>query len=112
MTYTYDTNPLNATFSQNSTGPPDDGAVCIVCERAFVQRGGYFYSYHAAGAVTAKQMRVVKCVTDDDGHFACPVVPLEVDYTYDGMGQVASYNGLVYGSDGMGRHVSIHWCPN
>ena len=65
------------------------------------------YSYHPAGAVTAKQLRVVKCGYDDDGNYACPVAPLEVDYTYDTMGQVASYGGLTYGSDGMGRHVSL-----
>jgi hypothetical protein len=44
---------------------------------------------------------------DGDGNYACPAAPLEVDYTYDAMGQVASYNGFVYGSDGMGRHVSL-----
>ena len=59
-------------------------------------------------------MRVVKCGYDEDGNYACPVAPLEVDYTYDTMGQVASYGGHVYGSDGMGRHVSLGYqqAPN
>ena len=106
VTYTYDTNPLNAAFSQNATGRLTT-AQYATCVSGHSFSAADMYSYHPAGAVTAKQMRVVKCLYDDDGHYACPVAPLEVDYTYDTMGQVASYGGRVYGSDGMGRHVSL-----
>jgi YD repeat-containing protein len=89
ITYTYDTNPLNAAFSQNSTGRLTT-AQYAGCVSGHAFSAADMYSYHAAGAVTAKQMQVVKCGYDLDGNYECPAAPLEVDYTYDGMGQVAS----------------------
>jgi hypothetical protein len=52
--------------------------------------------------VTAKQVRVVKCGYDRDGNYECPAAPLEVDYTYDGMGQVAS---VVYPGGQQGKRL-------
>jgi hypothetical protein len=49
------------------------------------------YSYHAAGAVTAKQLQVVKCGTDDNGWYGCGPGYVEADYTYNANGQMASY---------------------
>jgi RHS repeat-associated protein len=96
VTYTYDTNPVNANFSQNSTGrlttiqyygqnANSNGQGC-----GQGQYSGYnydtfteMYSYLAAGAVTAKNVGLNRVASNSSR-----TTSLEVDYTYDNAGRV------------------------
>ena len=104
--YTYDTNPVNAAFSQNAFGRLTVVQYNI-CVRGHNQAVTEMYSYTPAGKVTAKQVLISHCGYDYDMNWACGNAPLNATYTYDGLGQVASANGAYYGYDSLGRHVSL-----
>jgi hypothetical protein len=122
VTYGYDTNAVDATFSQysqkrlatvqyNTCAPGNTTAVTEM------------YSYRPAGAVAAKQMQVSRYEYDPGGDFGGTAVgSVEADYTYDTAGKLASYQTIfptgqsgvspqpvtyMYGFDGMGRAVSL-----
>ena len=104
VTYTYDTNPVNGAFSQYSTGRLTTAQyqVCapgqVSAQGSTSNAGGAMtemYSYHPAGAVTAKQMQVAREGTDSDGNGAYATGSVEADYTYNQAGQVATY-GVQY----------------
>jgi hypothetical protein len=133
VTYTYDTNPVNANFSQYSTGrlttvqyygqnASSNGAGCGQ------NTNGYYpyaydtwtemYSYLPAGAVTAKNVSLRRAPLSG----AAPYAPtsLEVDYTYDSAGRTLTTTYpmmfqnnnnaqpvLTMGYDGMGRPAAL-----
>ena len=90
VTYSYDTNPINPSFSQNSYGrltAKQYGGCLTGNEPTFYE----MYSYHPAGAVTAKQVLMTQLEWISPPGMG-ELVPgdLEVDYTYDQTGRVAS----------------------
>ena len=117
VTYTYDTNPVNANFSQYSTGRLTtvtyNGNGYTVCGPNSYGNDTYteMYSYLAAGAVTAKNLSLAR---------STGTASLEVDYTYDNAGRqstvtypMAFLNDantqpvLTMGYDAMGRPSSL-----
>jgi YD repeat-containing protein len=103
VTYSYDTNGVSSTFSQYSTGRLTT-AVYPVCTAGGTLVSGTppypnypggtvteMYSYHPAGAVTAKQMRVSRTGVDSDGNNGSGYGAVEADYSYDGAGRVSTY---------------------
>jgi RHS repeat-associated protein len=126
VTYSYDTNPYVASFSQNSYGRLTAilyGASSFCAQGPGAGMQTYFaeaYSYHPAGGVTAKQLLMARGYPGNlnpanlSGAFQANI---EVDYTYDSAGRTAStsypmqYGGsmsgapvtLTYGYDSMGR---------
>ena len=145
VTYSYDTNPVNPTFSQNSYGRLTAvqygmPASAWYMASSFCASGGWMtyltvpgtnyatnnfvemYSYHPAGAVTAKQAALTRTWAPTAGGTVSRGVDVEVDYTYDQAGRPATVaypmagagtplappNGytpmtLTYGYDTMGR---------
>ena len=103
VTYAYDTNPYSTTFSQNTTGRLT-AMTYLAGDCAYGVFLGMteMYSYHPAGAVTAKSLKAGTAV---------PAVT--VSYTYDSAGRVATEAypttgaPLSYGYDGMGRPNSL-----
>ena len=115
VTYSYDTNPYSSTFSQNSYGrltAVQYGAntngyytspFCVSGEwTSYIYGTGYYnmdtmtnfaemYSYHPAGAVTAKQLYMSRQIPEGEG-YCCYTenTDVEVDYTYDSAGRVAT----------------------
>ena len=100
VTYTYDTNPLYPSFSQNSTGRLTTvqygstsatsgsgyGNTCVWAQNS---AGGTTtfsenYSYHPAGAVTAKKL----VVTRTDPGYSPAVNSILANYSYDSAGRV------------------------
>src|SRR5665213_2469129 len=70
VTYTYDTNAVNATFSQNAAGRLTTASYGGGCAGNHYFGATEMYSYNPAGQTIAKQLRAVKCVTDPDGHYS------------------------------------------
>jgi hypothetical protein len=92
VTYGYDTNGVNPGFSQYSQGRLATAQYTVGALGAdHTMPVTEMYSYHAAGAVTAKRMQVVKCGTDPNGDYGCGPGYVEADYTYNANGQMASY---------------------
>jgi hypothetical protein len=92
VTYGYDTNAVNPGFSQYSQGRLATAQYTVGALGAdHTMPVTEMYSYHAAGAVTAKRMQVVKCGTDPNGDYGCGPGYVEADYTYNANGQMASY---------------------
>jgi RHS repeat-associated protein len=100
VTYSYDTNPYSSTFSNNSHGRLTAArytpGTCIASTLTEM------YSYHPAGAVTAKSLQV--------GSLGA----MTVNYGYNSAGQVATMQypsssspTLTYGYDSMGRLYSL-----
>jgi RHS repeat-associated protein len=92
VTYTWDTNALNPSFSSNATGRLTTAqyADCLsnyavspaTLSTSYVE----MYSYHPAGGVVAKRLQVNRVVagpTNVSGN-------LEVDYTFDAAGRVVN----------------------
>lgn len=123
MSYSYDTNPYNSTFSQNSHGRLTAilyGASTFCAQGPGALLQTYIvemYSYHPAGAVTAKQLFVAR---NGPGNLnpatlsSAGQANIEVDYTYDTAGRTATTSypmqltggvpvTLTYGYDSMGR---------
>ena len=100
VSYAYDTNAVNATFSQYSQGrlTTTQYSVCAAGQlaysgvHAFAPGGAVteMYSYHPAGAVTAKQFQVGRVGIDGDGNAGNGTGAVEADYTYDTAGRVSS----------------------
>jgi RHS repeat-associated protein len=101
VTYSYDTNPYSSTFSNNSHGRLTAArytpGTCIASTLTEM------YSYHPAGAVTAKSLQV--------GSLGA----MTVNYGYNSAGQVetmqypsSSSPTLIYGYDSMGRLYSLN----
>ncbi len=107
--YTYDTNPVNGTFSQNSYNrlTTKQYSVCASSHEGHTATITEMYSYNPAGQVTAKQFQAFHCGYDADSNWTCGTAPINATYTYDALGQVSSLNGMGYGSDSLGRHVSL-----
>ena len=148
VTYSYDTNPYKPTFSQNSNGRLTavlygssagslygPGAFCA--QESTTGQVTYFaemYSYHPAGGVTAKQLRIARGYAGSitPAYLSTSGLPnIEADYTYDNAGRTATttypmaepfsptgpntyYYGatpagitLTYGYDSMGRPNSL-----
>jgi RHS repeat-associated protein len=98
-TYTYDSNPVNANFSQYSLGrlttvqygcgiapilggQPTGGPA----QPSFIE----MYSYHPAGGVTAKQLIYAGDYYDTNQTLESATGTLEADYTFDAYGRVAT----------------------
>jgi YD repeat-containing protein len=139
VTYTYDTNPVNGSFSQNSYGRLTtaqygpgvyDGSPVFCSPQTWWAADSYveMYSYHAAGAVTAKQLQLTRNFSLGYGVWNSGNASLEVDYAYDSAGRVSSTKypmalpfpefgqpggvglgpiAFTYGSDAMGRPASL-----
>jgi len=60
VTYTYDTNPVNGSFSQYSYGRLTTSQYNLCVSGASPATFAEMYSYHPAGAVTAKQLQVAR----------------------------------------------------
>jgi len=98
--YTYDTNPVNSTFSQYSYGRLTTAQYgCPVLEiiggswygNTFPSSYVDMYSYHPAGGVTAKQTIYHAIFTDPTyGIQTTSSGSLEADYTYDSAGRMAT----------------------
>jgi RHS repeat-associated protein len=116
VTYSYDTNPINPSFSQNSSGRltaiqygantigSSVSSFCVAGEWTsyiYGTAGTYanntmtsfaeMYSYHPAGGVTAKQLYMSR-VFYSGGGYCCYTenADVEVDYTYDNAGRTAT----------------------
>jgi hypothetical protein len=128
VNYFYDTNPFDATFTQNGWGR----LVAVEYQRVLattgcgLESGGAkfveMYSYTAAGLVAKKRLRVTMKTSQPGEPYAEGTADLEVAYTYNGEGRTMSvtyptlydHNGTplpgmtyVQTFDGMGRPVSI-----
>ena len=110
VTYSYDTNPYNSGFSQNSYGRLtavlygastgsmlSPGAFCTSSQTISSGLMTYFadmYSYHPAGGVTAKRLWMARGYSwnmNPGNNFAGSVqANVEVDYTYDNAGRTAT----------------------
>ena len=110
MTYSYDTNPYNSAFSQNSYGRltavlygastgsvSAPGAFCTSSQMISSGLVTYFadmYSYHPAGGVTAKRLWMARGYSwnmNPGNNFAGSVqANVDVDYTYDNAGRTAT----------------------
>jgi hypothetical protein len=111
VTYAYDANVINSAFSQHVAGrlATAQYSVYVAGHPANLTE---MYSYHVAGAVTAKRLQVQRCGN-------CAAQALEADFGYDSAGRVASYGTATplapgtqartytYGFDGMGRPVTL-----
>ena len=123
MNYTYDSNPVNSSFSQYTTGRLAV-AQYTLCGGGNSTPVTEMYSYHPAGAVTSKQMDLYRCGNDSNGNYVCGNGFVEADYTYNSAGQVATYSSYTehgglpwntwagptvytYAYDGMGRAASL-----
>ena len=93
----YDTNPVNANFSQNSQGRLTTAQ--HGCSVADIVDGTYYgtyasttfvemYSYHPAGGVTAKQL-LFNGYGYNNGIAYAGTGTLEADYNFDSAGRVA-----------------------
>jgi len=105
VTWTYDTNTLDAKFSQNGWGRPTTATWgANGCTSTNNHTFRYMYSYTSGGLITKKRVQV-------DGH------NLDATYTYNGEGRVATVQhpsaqndpGLTwtYSFDSMGRPYSL-----
>jgi RHS repeat-associated protein len=100
VTYTYDTNPVNSSFSQYSLGR-------LTTAQYYVQGANYngqgcsgyglydtyteMYSYHPAGAVTAKNVGMSRVVyTNGFTAETTNTASVEADYTYDSAGRTST----------------------
>ena len=118
VTYTYETNPYDATFSQYTTGRLAAVQYSVFAANQVVTE---MYSYHPAGAVTAKQLQTPWSGVNQNNQPVSGPANVEVSYTYSSGGQVSStsYGTQVntvgspgtatfsYGYDAMGRPVSM-----
>ena len=116
VTYTYDTNSVNPSFSQYSQKRLTT-AQYSVCAPGRITPVTEMYSYHAAGAVTSKQLQFQRCSG------TCSTVYQKADYTYDSAGRTATYGisgsltntsqappvpiVYTYGYDSMGRPATL-----
>ncbi len=112
VTYSYDTNPINSSFSQNSIGRLtailygavtnnwNTSAVCVTGEYTNYLTGTQYtnnssfaemYSYHPAGGVIAKQLYLSRQYPTSYGNYwTTQTTDIEVDYTYDNTGRTAT----------------------
>ena len=122
VTYSYDTNPYSSTFSQYTTG-----RLTAVQYQVYAANGSgnsavtEMYSYHPAGAVTAKQLQTPMVGYNQNNQPVSGTALLNLAYTYGSAGQVSSMsygtqaNGtgspgtttFTYGYDAMDRPVSL-----
>jgi YD repeat-containing protein len=117
--YYYDTNPVSPTYSTNSIGRLTVAQYSF-CHPGPTPNGAVYgsstvnemYTYHAAGAITGKQLNLSHPAV----YGAPPMQSLGVAYTYDPKGSIASYSlpfayttplTYTYSNDSMGRPVSI-----
>ena len=95
-TYWYDTNPLDPTFSSNTTGrlaAVQYGFLWGATSPGDPMGDSYteMYSYHAAGGVTAKRFQITRTEYDpDSGAWVPGSANLDVGYTYDTVGRQTS----------------------
>ena len=122
VTYSYDTNPVNAGFSLYAAGRLT-AAQYSVCAGGQTTAMAELYSYHPAGAVTAKQMQTSRYAYDPGtGYGGMATGAAEADYSYDSAGRTVSYQVqfptgdpaltphptiYTYGFDAMGRSTSL-----
>jgi YD repeat-containing protein len=102
VTYTWDTNALNPSFSSNATGRLTTAqyADCLsnyavspaTLSTSYVE----MYSYHPAGGVVAKRLQVNRVVAGGSAS-----VNLDVGYTFDSAGRVVNTT-VPYSSGGAG----------
>ena len=108
VTYTYDTNPVNPNFSQNSQGRLTTAQ--YYAPNSNIPLGSYIgdgnggwttygctadayaemYSYHAAGAVTAKKLQFTRVFASQYGYRQTGTGSLEVDYAQDSAGRTST----------------------
>lgn len=99
VTYTFDGNPVNPSFSQNSYGRLTTAQ--YGCPVSNLIGGTYWgayspvtfidmYSYHPAGGITAKQLLFYSQYTDNSGTQQTGTVTLEADYAFDSAGRIAT----------------------
>jgi YD repeat-containing protein len=129
--YTYDTNPVNSSFSQYSTGRLTTAQYHAACTGNGLQADDIYtemYSYHPAGAVTAKNVKMQRTFYDPNNNPYTASGSVEADYTYDSAGRTLTtsnpaggfYNGntlipatLTYSYDTMGRPSGLTgWVSN
>jgi len=101
----YDTNPLDGTFSQYTSG-----RLTAVLHSAFVavpgtpqisHRFAEMYSYTQAGLPSKKRLQTNENVYYDPSHNHTGTINLDAAYTYDNEGKVTSVNyPTTYGVDG------------
>jgi len=96
VTYQYDTNTLAPDFALYLTGRLATAQYTIMDENGNPSPVTEMYTYHPAGAVTAKRLTATGCGTDDGVVYGCSPAYVEADYTYNSAGQIATY--------GMARH--------
>jgi YD repeat-containing protein len=104
VTYAYDTNPIDSTFSSNTAGrltavQYGSTSTSLFCG-AGVTSDMYAeeYSYHAAGGMTAKRLILTRTVDDSSYGYGLMTASahLDVAYTYDADGRqsTVAYNIL------------------
>jgi RHS repeat-associated protein len=108
VTYSYDTNPYSSTFTQNGYGRRTAAQYLTgTCSVGVGLNITEMYSYHAAGAVTQKNIAVAGVSTT-----------LTAVYTYNTAGQLSTLtypttsNPLQYGYDSMARLNSLVQTPS
>ena len=121
VAYTYDTNPINSSFSRNSFGrltTAQYGCAVSTWLNGVLYGGQQYsaysfldmYSYHAAGGVTAKTLSYYGNYQDANGT-ETGTASVEADYTFDSSGRVSTLsnpaNALQYqsGTDGIGNPI-------
>jgi RHS repeat-associated protein len=126
VTYTYDTNPVSSSFSQYSQGRlttaqyygQNVNTSPGYCSPGYSDTYTEMYSYHRAGAVTAKNVQMARAIYSSYyGEWVQGTTnSLEVDYSYDQVGRTASVtypfrtgapHTFSYGYDSMGRPTSL-----
>ena len=108
VVYQYDTNTEAPVFAQYLTGRLATAQYMIVDENGNPSPVTEMYSYHPAGAVTAKRLTAMGCGEGDglyDGMwvqqmYGCSPAYVEADYVYNSAGQVATY-GMARNSSAM-----------
>ena len=93
VTYTYDANPVNSSYSANTAGRLTTAQYNLcVANAANVAPGQIveMYSYHPAGGVTGKRVQVTRQEFNQGFPTTYPTANLDVTYTYTSSGQVAT----------------------